>query len=118
MATSEAVPFAKTGGLADVCGALPIELAKLGHHPTLILPAYRQVRSAGVPIEPTGVHFDVLIGNKLAHVLAGGDLSAPSMVSVDYMLALELEAFLSLCGEEKTQQRIESLLKTGRPLRN
>lgn len=61
---------------------------------------------------------DVLIGNKLAHVLAGGNLSAPSMVSVDYMLALELEAFLSLCGEEKTQQRIESLLKTGRPLRN
>jgi 3-hydroxyacyl-CoA dehydrogenase len=61
---------------------------------------------------------DVLIGGKLAHVLAGGDLSAPSMVSVDYMLGLELEAFLSLCGEEKTQQRIESLLKTGRPLRN
>lgn len=64
MATSEAVPFAKTGGLADVCGALPVELAKLGHHPTLILPAYRQVRSAGVPIEPTGVHFDVPIGSK------------------------------------------------------
>jgi 3-hydroxyacyl-CoA dehydrogenase len=61
---------------------------------------------------------DVLIGNKLAHVLAGGDLSAPSMVSPEYMLGLELEAFLSLCGEQKTQQRIESLLKTGRPLRN
>ena len=64
MATSEAVPFAKTGGLADVCGALPIELAQLGHEPTLILPAYRQVRSCGVPIEPTGIHFDVPIGSK------------------------------------------------------
>jgi 3-hydroxyacyl-CoA dehydrogenase len=61
---------------------------------------------------------DVLIGTRLAHVLAGGELTSPSMVSVDYMLGLELEAFLSLCGEQKTQQRIESLLKTGQPLRN
>ncbi|MDA0206009.1 MAG: 3-hydroxyacyl-CoA dehydrogenase/enoyl-CoA hydratase family protein [Acidobacteria bacterium] len=61
---------------------------------------------------------DVLIGQRLAHVLAGGELTSPSMVSVDYMLGLEIEAFLSLAGEEKTQQRIESLLKTGRPLRN
>ena len=64
MATSEAVPFAKTGGLADVCGALPTELAKLGHEPVLMLPAYRHTRTAGIPIEPTGIHFDVPIGNK------------------------------------------------------
>ncbi len=64
LATSEAVPFAKTGGLADVCGALPLELAKLGHEPAVILPAYRQTRLAGVPIESTGVHFDVPIGTK------------------------------------------------------
>jgi starch synthase len=64
MATSEAVPFAKTGGLADVCGALPLELAKLGHEPTLILPAYRQMRQAGMPIEPTGIRFEVPIGGK------------------------------------------------------
>lgn len=64
MATSEAVPFAKTGGLADVCGALPVELARLGHETTLILPAYRQVRAAGLPIEPTGVSFEIPIGNK------------------------------------------------------
>ena len=43
MATSEAVPFAKTGGLADVCGALPVELARLGHEVTVIMPAYRSV---------------------------------------------------------------------------
>jgi starch synthase len=64
MATSEAVPFAKTGGLADVSGTLPAELAALGHSVTLILPAYRHARAAGVPIEPTGVHFDIPIGGK------------------------------------------------------
>jgi starch synthase len=65
MATSEAVPFAKTGGLADVCGTLPVELEKLGHEPILILPAYRQFRSAGMPIEPTGVQFEIPIGSKM-----------------------------------------------------
>ena len=64
LATSEAVPFAKTGGLADVCGALPVELAKLGHEPVVFLPAYRQALSSGLPIEQTGVSFDVPIGSK------------------------------------------------------
>ncbi|MEX2111810.1 MAG: glycogen synthase GlgA [Pirellulales bacterium] len=64
LVASEAVPFAKTGGLADVAGTLPIELARLGHQVTLILPAYRNIRAAGVPIEPTGVSFDVAIGSK------------------------------------------------------
>jgi starch synthase len=64
MATSEAVPLAKTGGLADVCGALPAELAKLGHEPVLILPAYRQALECGLKIEPTGVEFEVPIGTK------------------------------------------------------
>jgi len=65
MATSEAVPFAKTGGMADVCGALPAELEKLGHQPILIMPAYRQIHAAGLAIEPTGVSFDVPIGSKI-----------------------------------------------------
>jgi starch synthase len=64
LATSEAVPFAKTGGLADVCGALPVELARLGHRPTVILPAYRHARASGIPIEPLGIHFIVPIGSK------------------------------------------------------
>ncbi len=67
MATSEAVPFAKTGGLGDVCGALPLELARLGHQPTLILPAFRQVFDSGLPIESTGLSFEVPIGTKLVH---------------------------------------------------
>jgi len=65
MVTSEAVPFAKTGGLADVCGALPAELEKLGHEVTLIMPAYRQAKSAGLPLEETGIRFDIPIGSKI-----------------------------------------------------
>ncbi|MEN6450615.1 MAG: glycogen synthase GlgA [Thermoguttaceae bacterium] len=65
LATSEAVPFAKTGGLADVCGALPIELSKLGHQPALIMPAYRQTRYCGQPIERLGIDFIVPIGSKM-----------------------------------------------------
>ena len=64
IATSEAVPFAKTGGLADVCGALPVQLEKLGHEPMLFLPAYRQAWSCGIPIEATGVKFEIPIGSK------------------------------------------------------
>lgn len=65
LATSEAVPFAKTGGLADVCGALPIELARLGHQVAVILPAYRQTRYCGQPIERLGIDFIVPIGSKM-----------------------------------------------------
>ena len=65
LATSEAVPFAKTGGLADVCGALPVELARLGHQVAVIMPAYRQTRYCGQPIEPLGIDFIVPIGSKM-----------------------------------------------------
>ena len=65
VATSEAVPFAKTGGLADVCGALPIEIARLGHEISVIMPAYRQVYEAGLTIEPTDVQFSIPIGRRM-----------------------------------------------------
>ena len=73
MATSEAVPLAKTGGLADVSGALPAALAHLGHQPAVIMPAYRQSLYAGVPIEPLGINFIVAIASKTVtgHLLAG-----------------------------------------------
>ena len=61
---------------------------------------------------------DALIGRKLAWVLAGGRLPHRSSVTEDYLLDLEREAFLSLCGESKTQERIAYTLKTGKPLRN
>jgi 3-hydroxyacyl-CoA dehydrogenase len=61
---------------------------------------------------------DALIGRKLAWILAGGDLPTASTVSEQQLLDLEREAFLSLCGERKTQERIAHTLKTGKPLRN
>lgn len=61
---------------------------------------------------------DVLIGKKLAKILSGGDMNHRAYVSERYLLDLELEAFVSLCGERKTQERIAAMLKTGKPLRN
>ena len=61
---------------------------------------------------------DQLIADKLAFVMCGGDLSSPTEVSEQYLLDLEREAFLSLCGERKTLERIQSILTTGKPLRN
>lgn len=64
LAASEAVPFVKTGGLADVVAALPVELERLGHRPVLFLPAYRRAMDAGFPLEPTGLRIVVPIGSK------------------------------------------------------
>lgn len=61
---------------------------------------------------------DFLVARKLAGVLSGGELSRPAWVSETYLLDLEREAFLSLCGEEKTRQRMWHTLNTGKPLRN
>jgi 3-hydroxyacyl-CoA dehydrogenase len=85
----------------------------------------------GAPLEAIlklGVHLglragrlsdhDALIGRKLARVLAGGALAAPALVSEQYLLDLEREAFLSLCAEPKTLARIKHTLDTGKPLRN
>lgn len=61
---------------------------------------------------------DMKIANKLAYVMAGGDLSEPTKVSEQYLLDLEREAFLSLCTERKTLERIQHMLTKGKPLRN
>lgn len=61
---------------------------------------------------------DALVAKKLAYVMCGGDLSEPTLVSEQYLLDLEREAFLSLCGEKKSLERIQSVLKSGRPIRN
>jgi 3-hydroxyacyl-CoA dehydrogenase len=62
--------------------------------------------------------YDKFVAEKLAYVMCGGDLSAPTLVSEQYLLDLEREAFLSLCGQRKTLERIQSILTTGKPLRN
>ncbi len=90
LATSEAVPFAKTGGLADVCGALPVELARLGHQVTVIMPGYRSIQAAGMSIESTGVQLSIPIGRKsvtgrllLSH-LPGSDVPVYFVDQPDY----------------------------------
>jgi len=62
--------------------------------------------------------YDAHVGRKLANILAGGPLTSPQLVSEQYVLDLEREAFVSLCGEKKTQERMAFTLKTGKPLRN
>jgi 3-hydroxyacyl-CoA dehydrogenase len=62
--------------------------------------------------------YDAVVGEKLAYVLSGGRLTGEQMVSEQYLLDLEREAFLSLCGQKKTQERMQGMLKTGKPVRN
>jgi 3-hydroxyacyl-CoA dehydrogenase len=62
--------------------------------------------------------YDGVVGRKLANILAGGAITAPQLVPEQYVLDLEREAFVSLCGQRKTQERIAHTLKTGKPLRN
>ena len=61
---------------------------------------------------------DIKIAQKIAWVLCGGDLTSPQTVSEQYLLDLEREAFMSLCGEPKTLERIQFMLENGKPLRN
>ena len=62
--------------------------------------------------------YDKFIAEKLAYVMCGGDLTEASMVTEQYLLDLERETFLSLCGQKKTLERLQSILQTGKPLRN
>ncbi|HEV3415667.1 MAG TPA: glycogen/starch synthase, partial [Pirellulales bacterium] len=90
LAASEAVPFAKTGGLADVCGALPAALAKLGHQAALIMPAYRQVLEGGYALERLGVELAIPVGRKtvsgrlLKSHLPGSDVPAYFVEQAQY----------------------------------
>jgi 3-hydroxyacyl-CoA dehydrogenase len=61
---------------------------------------------------------DVKVANAVAHILCGGRITPDTPVSEQYLLDLEREGFLKLCGEKKTQERIAFTLKTGKPLRN
>ena len=112
--------------LADAKTAA-LDLARTGYQP----PPRNDVPVGGAGVRAAldlGVHLawrggrisdhDAHIGRTLARILAGGDLPHATTVSEQRLLDLEREAFLSLCGEPKTQARIAHLLKTGKPLRN
>ncbi|MEC8509412.1 MAG: glycogen/starch synthase [Planctomycetota bacterium] len=96
IASSEVVPFAKTGGLADVCGALPIELERLGHRPFVFMPGFRSVYTAGQPVEPLGVEFNIPIGSKISKgslaksVLPGSEVEVFIVQQPEYFERAEL----------------------------
>ena len=104
-----------------------LAMVRAGYHP----PAPAEIRVLGdefLAAAKLAIHmlvrgefateYDGVVGRKLANILAGGGLSAPQTVSEQYILDLEREAFVSLCGERKTQERVAHTLKTGKPLRN
>jgi len=104
-----------------------LALLRAGYHP----PAPAQIRVLGEQFltgAKVAIHmmirggyateYDGVVGRKVANILAGGAITAPQLVPEQYVLDLEREAFVSLCGERKTQERIAHTLKTGKPLRN
>jgi 3-hydroxyacyl-CoA dehydrogenase len=104
-----------------------LHMASSGYHPPLPEKIYAAGRDSlaalrvGVYMMKEGGYItehEHLIAGKLAYVMTGGELSRPTWVDEQYILDLEREAFLSLCGEAKTQQRMWSLLQTGKVLRN
>jgi 3-hydroxyacyl-CoA dehydrogenase len=104
-----------------------VHLAAAGYHPPtpeLIYAGGREALAAlriGAWTFKEGKYiteYDGVIATKLANVMSGGDLSRPTWVSEQYILDLECEAFLSLCGDERTQARLFTMLQTGKPLRN
>jgi 3-hydroxyacyl-CoA dehydrogenase len=113
--------------IADAKEAV-IELAEAGY--TMPIPAknIKVQGRAGMALFMAGVNgmrmgnyisdHDAKIANKIAYIMCGGDLTAPQEVSEQYLLDLEREAFVSLCGEKKTLERIQSILTGGKPLRN
>jgi 3-hydroxyacyl-CoA dehydrogenase len=104
-----------------------LAMVRAGYHP----PAPAEIRVLGsefLALAKLAVHmmirgeyateFDGVVARKLAYILAGGSITAGQTVPEQYVLDLESEAFVSLCGERKTQERIAHTLKTGKPLRN
>ncbi len=105
-----------------------LELARAGYQPPVRRSAVRVGGEGVLAALKLGVHLawragrisdhDALVGRALARILAGGDLPNEVTVHEDYLLELERETFLSLCGEPKTRERIRHTLETGKPLRN
>ncbi|GBD93542.1 putative 3-hydroxyacyl-CoA dehydrogenase [bacterium BMS3Abin05] len=93
---------------------MPEKMLAVGEGPlSAIYLGLDQMREAGYISE-----YDQYVGRKLAYVMTGGDITAPQEVTEQYFLDLEREAFLSLCGQKKTRDRIAYMLKYGKPLRN
>ena len=107
---------------------LALDLVKLGYRPSVPRTDIRVLGQSAFSMMKLGLHlmrraerlsdYDVVVGTHIARVLAGGEFTSPQAVSEQYLLDLEREAFVSLCGQKKTQERIQFMLKKGKPLRN
>jgi 3-hydroxyacyl-CoA dehydrogenase len=108
---------------------LALDLARLGYRPGKPREDIRVLGQAGFVKMKLGLHlmrraeyisdYDVVVATQLAKVLCGGgEFTSPQLVSEQYLLDLEREAFISLCGQKKTVERIQFMLKHGKPLRN
>jgi 3-hydroxyacyl-CoA dehydrogenase len=108
---------------------LALDLARLGYRPGSTRADVRVLGQAAFVKMRLGLHlmrraeyisdYDVVIGTQLAKILSGGgEFTSPQLVSEQYLLDLEREAFVSLCGQKKTVERIQYMLKRGKPLRN
>jgi 3-hydroxyacyl-CoA dehydrogenase len=104
-----------------------LHLASTGYHPPIPEKIYAAGRDAlgalrvAIHMMKEGryiTEYEAHMARKLGYVMTGGELSKPTWVDEQYILDLEREAFISLCGEEKTRQRMMNLLQTGKPLRN
>lgn len=117
-----------TGRRIEAARQSVIELYDGGYQTPLQRKDIKVLGKSGLGAMYAGIHamwrggyatdHDLTVAKKLAYVMCGGDLSEPTLVSEQYLLDLEREAFLSLCGEKKTLERIQSLLKGGKPVRN
>ena len=113
--------------LADA-KARALELVRAGYEPPSRVPTFPRPGENILAALRLGVHImrqgeyisdhEVKIATKVAEVLCGGNVTPGTPVSEQYILDLEREAFKSLCGERKTQERIQYTLKTGKTLRN
>jgi 3-hydroxyacyl-CoA dehydrogenase len=123
---SDLVSMNRDRQIADA-KATALAMVRAGYHP----PAPAEIRVLGEEFLAAAklvIHMmvrgefatehDAVVARKLAYILAGGGITAPQNVPEQYVLDLEREAFVSLCGERKTQERIAHTLKTGKPLRN
>ena len=128
LSAKDSISMNRDRQLADA-KQLALHLARLGYRPGSPRADVRVLGQAAFVKMKLGLHlmrraeyisdYDVVIGTQLAKILSGGgEFTSPQLVSEQYLLDLEREAFLSLCGQKKTSERIQFMLKHGKPLRN
>jgi 3-hydroxyacyl-CoA dehydrogenase len=128
LSAKDSISMNRDRQLADA-KQLALDLARLGYRPGCPREDVRVLGQAAFVKMKLGLHlmrraeyisdYDVVIGTQLAKIISGGgEFTSPQLVSEQYLLDLEREAFIGLCGQKKTSERIQYMLKKGKPLRN